>query len=139
MTRLIRKLRRDQSGATLVEMAFALPILIVIIWTLFQYGLVFRANAGIQHALGEGARLATIFPTPSEEEIEERMAEAVYGIGPGDFSYEITPIDDPDTPIDESSVGYMDLTVTYTQRTSLLLLPGPTITVSKTKRAWSAI
>jgi Flp pilus assembly pilin Flp len=139
MIRLVRKLRRDQSGATLIEMAFALPILIVIIWTLFQYGLVFRANSGIQHALGEGARLATIFPTPDESVIEARMAEAVYGIGPGEFDYAITPVDDPETPVDESEIGYLDLTVTYTQKTSLLLVPGPTITISKTKRAWSAI
>jgi hypothetical protein len=139
MNRFLRELRQDQGGATLIEMAFALPVLIVIIWTVFQYGLVFRANSGIQHALGEGARYATIFPTPDRSLIEARMAEAVYGIGPGEFEYEITPVDDPATLLDESEIGYLDLTVTYTQKTSLLLMPGPTITISKTKRAWSAI
>lgn len=139
MTRLYRQLRRDESGATVIEMAFALPLLIMFLWAIFQFGLVFRANSGIQHALGEGARFATLFPTPANSQIERRMASAVYGIGPGRFNYQITPIDDPDTPINEAEVGYMDLTVTYTQETSLLIVPGPTITITKTKRAWSAI
>ncbi|HVF82967.1 MAG TPA: TadE/TadG family type IV pilus assembly protein [Sphingomicrobium sp.] len=140
MTRFLRGLGRNQDGASLIEMAFALPVMILLIWTIFQYGLIFRANSGMQHALGEGARLATIFPTPTNEEIEQKMEDSVYGIGPGDFSYAITPVDDPDTPlVNEAEVGFLDLTVTYTQETSLLLVPGPTITVTKTKRAWSAI
>jgi hypothetical protein len=140
MTRSLRRFCRDESGATLIETAFALPVMILLVWTIFQYGLIYRANAGMQHALGEGARLATIFPTPTNEEIEQKMEDAVYGIGPGDFSYAITPVDDPETPlINEAEAGFLDLTVTYTQQTSLLLVPGPTATVTKTKRAWSAI
>jgi Flp pilus assembly protein TadG len=136
-----QNLRRDESGATVIELAFALPLLIMLIWALVQFGLIFRANSGIQHALGEGARLATVFPTPTNAEIEDQMEEAVYGIGPGNFSYSVEPPeDDPATAdVDESDAGFLDLTVTYSQPTSLLLLPGPTVTISKTKRAWSAI
>ncbi len=136
-----KNLRRDESGATMVELAFALPLLIMLIWALVQFGLIFRANSGIQHALGEGARLATVFPTPTNAEIEDKMEDAVYGIGPGNFEYSVDlPEDDPATPdVDEREAGYLDLTVTYEQRTSLLLVPGPTVTIRKTKRAWSAI
>ena len=34
--------------------------------------------------------------------------------------------------------GYLDLQVTYTQPTDLLFVPGPTISVSRTKRVWVA-
>ena len=52
---MIRGLRlgRDTRGATVIEMAFALPALIVMMWMVIQLGLVFRAMSGIQHALGE--------------------------------------------------------------------------------------
>lgn len=129
MKRLTR-LRRDERGAAVIEMAFALPALIVMIWAIVQLGLVFRAMSGIQHALGEGARLATLYPQPDNDVIEAKIADAVYGIGPGTFA-----IEDPVAGEADGS-GYLDLEVTYTQETDLLLLPGPTITVSRSKRVW---
>ena len=41
-------------------MAFAFPVVIVMIWMIFQLAQVYRAVAGIQQALGEGARYATL-------------------------------------------------------------------------------
>jgi Flp pilus assembly pilin Flp len=130
--KIIQRLRRDESGAAVIEMAFALPAMIMLIWMIVQLGLVFRAMAGIQHALGEGARLATIWPVPDVDDIQERMDEAVYGIGPGDF--------DIPEPVSGTADGsdYLDLEVTYTQPTDLLIIPGPTINVSRTKRVWMA-
>ena len=128
----IRKLIRSEHGAAVIEMAFALPIVVVFIWVIVQLGLVFRATSGIQHALGEGARLATVWPEPSAEDIQARVAEAVYGIGPGEFS---DPLVEPGTDCDNSC---LDVTVTYSQETDLLLFPGPTIEVSRTKRVWTA-
>lgn len=143
----LRRLMRDERGATLVEFAFAFPVLIVLIYMIAQLGMVYRAVSGMQHALGEGARLATLCVnlsstgcgSPSDDEIEEAMEEAVYGVGPGEFTYSVTPIDDPSTPtIDESDAGWRDLEVTYVQKTSLLLFPGPTVRVVRSKRAWVA-
>lgn len=130
--KLIKRIRQDQSGAAVIEMAFALPALIVLIWMIVQLGLVLRAMSGIQHALGEGARLATIWPVPDVDTIQDRMDEAVYGIGPGDF--------DIPAPVEGTADGseYLDLEVTYVQETDLLLLPGPTISVSRNKRVWRA-
>jgi len=123
---------RDRRGAAVIEMAFALPALVVMIWAIVQLGLVFRAMSGIQHALGEGARLATLYPQPDNDAIEAKIEEAVYGIGPGTFT-----IEDP-VPGEADGSGYLDLEVTYTQATDLLLIPGPTITVSRSKRVWVA-
>ncbi len=131
MSRLLR-LRRDDRGAAVIEMAFALPALIIMIWAIVQLGLVFRAMSGIQHALGEGARLATIWPQPDTEAVEDKIEAAVYGIGPGTFNIP-EPVEG-----EEDGAPYLDLQVTYTQKTDLLLLPGPTITVSRSKRVWVA-
>lgn len=128
----LRRLIRSDRGAAIIETAFALPALIILVWVVVQLGLVFRAMSGIQHALGEGARLATIWPQPNDDAIKDRIEEAVYGIGPGTFI-----IADP-VPGAESGTSYLDLEVSYTQETDLLLLPGPTITVSRSKRVWVA-
>jgi Flp pilus assembly pilin Flp len=128
-----KRLRRDETGAAVIEMAFALPALIALVWLVVQLGLVFRAMAGIQHALGEGARQATLWPVATDTlAIEARMDEAVFGIGPGEF--------DIPTPTGGTADGsdYLDLVVTYTQETDLLVFPGPTITVSRSKRVWKA-
>ena len=128
----LRKLIRNEQGAAVIEMAFALPILIVMLWMIVQLGLVFRAMSGIQHALGEGARAATLWPVPAIDDIEDRMNDAVYGIGPGDF--EVVEA----VPGTADGSDFLDLEVTYSQETDLLLLPGPTITVSRSKRVWVA-
>ena len=140
--KLRRTIIRNEDGVAAVEMAFALPILIVLIWMFVQLAQIYRAMAGIQQALGEGARFATLCldpgPTgctvPTAGQVKNRISETVYGIGPGNFI-----VADP-TPgnsmIDGSS--YYDLTVTYSQPTTLLLFPGPTINVSRSKRVWVA-
>lgn len=132
MMRILKKLRRDEGGAAVIEMAFALPVLIMLMWLIVQLGLVFRAMSGIQHGLGEGARMATLFPKPADQAIHDRIEAAVYGIGPGNFD-----IEDPVTGTADGAT-YMDLKVTYTQSTDLLLIPGPNISVTRFKRVWIA-
>lgn len=129
---MIRKmgLVRDTKGAAVIEMALAIPILLQLLWIIFQGGLVFRAMSGIQHGLGEGARYATLFPQPTNSQVQSRISDAVYGIGPGSFTIA--------TPVAGTADGanYLDLQVSYTQETNLLIVPGPTITVSRSKRVW---
>jgi len=138
--KLGRRLLRNRNGAATVEMAFALPILIVLIWMFVQFAEIYRAMAGIQQALGQGARYATLCTSPTSTgcssptaaQIKTDITNSVYGIGPGTFT-----VDDPVLGTSGTS-SYFDLKVNYTQPTSLLLLPGPTITVSRSKRVWIA-
>ena len=143
-----KRITRDEQGAAAVEMAFAIPILVVMIWMFVQLAQVYRALAGIQQALGEGARYATLCMNPSSAgcsspppgtgtspasgTIKAKIRDGVYGIGPGTFT-----IDDPVSGT--SGTGkYYDLKVNYTQPTDMLLFPGPTINVSRSKRVWLA-
>ena len=138
MMRFIKKLRvrgnlrNDRRGAAVIEMAFALPALIVLMWMIVQLGLVFRAMSGIQHGLGEGSRMATLFPKPTNTAIRTKISDAVYGIGPGSFTI-ATP-----TTGTLDGANYLDLRVTYSQPTDMLLFPGPTISVTRSKRVWTA-
>lgn len=135
-----RHLAQDSRGAAVVEMAFAFPILIAMIYMFTQLAQVYRAAAGIQQALGEGARYATLClnpttsgcTTPTATQISTRINASVYGIGPGTFTVP-TP-----TKSTQGTGSYYDLTVNYTQPTNLLFVPGPTITVSRSKQVWVA-
>ena len=130
--KLLKLIKRDERGVAVIEIAIVLPVLILFIYGIFQIGILYQANAGMQHALGEGARAATLWPVPEVDVIEEKMEDAVYGIGPGTFDI-VDPVEGTDDGTD-----FLDLTVTYTQPTDLLIFPGPTITVSRSKRVWVA-
>ena len=138
--KLGHRLHRDDRGVATIEMAFALPVFIIFVWMFVQLAQVYRAMAGIQQALGEGARYATLClnPTitgctaPTADNIKTTINNSVYGIGPGTFT-----VPDPVSGTAGTS-KYYDLTVNYTQPTSLLLLPGPTIVVGRSKRVWTS-
>ena len=79
----IRKLFADSAGAAAMEFALAVPVLIAFIWGIFQVGMLYHANAGMQHALGEAARYATLFPTPTDTQIQAKITSAKFGVGGG--------------------------------------------------------
>jgi Flp pilus assembly protein TadG len=121
-------------------MAFAVPIFVVMIWAFVQLAQVYRAVAGIQQALGEGARYATLCLTqsatgcaaPTSDQIKTKVQSSVYGIGPGTFV-----VSDPAFGT-SGTAKYYDLTVSYTQPTNLLMFPGPTMALTRSKRVWIA-
>jgi Flp pilus assembly protein TadG len=139
--KLANRLTCDEEGVATVEMAFALPILIVMIFMFVQLAQVYRAMSGIQQALGQGARYATLCLNPSlngcsvptASQVQTVINNAVYGIGPGTFT-----VATPTTGTDGGTGHYYDLSVSYTQPTTLMLFPGPTINVSRSKRVWVA-
>lgn len=127
------RLKRDDRGAAAIEMALALPILVSMIYGLFQVGLLYQANAGMQHALGEGARMATLYErytsnnVPTDAAIKSRMTTKLFGKGDGAFT-----VADPVT-----GTGYKDLSITYSKKMNFIFFNGPTITVTRTKRAYT--
>lgn len=124
----------------MVETAFALPVLLVMIWGIFQFGVAMHANAGMQNALGEGARLATLCvnPTvatgcsrPTDAQIVTRMRDRRFGTGYGSFG---TPTVTPGPATEK----YITLAVNYTIPLNFLFFPGPNITFRQTKRVYVA-
>lgn len=132
------RLRHSETGAAAVEMAFALPVLIVMLWVLLQFAQLYQALAGIQQGLGEGARYATICvsitalgcTSPTATQIKDKVAASVYGTRSGTFT-----VSDPAS----GTVGtskYYDLTVRYSQPTSLIFFQGPVVTLTRSRRVW---
>jgi Flp pilus assembly protein TadG len=127
---------RNQDGAGVVEMALALPVMMSVIYGIFQLGLLYQAHAGMQHALGEGARYATTCvltgsacDVPTDAQIKARVTSKLFGKGDGTFTVQ--------NPI--AGAGYRDLRVTYVKKMNFLFIQGPTITLNREKRAYVAI
>jgi Flp pilus assembly protein TadG len=118
-----RILKRNERGAAAIEFAIAVPILVLLIYGIFRIGLLYQANAGMQHALGEGARLATLYPTPTDAQITAKMNAKLFGEGYGAFTV-ATPT---------TGATSKTLTITYTTPMDFLFVPGPTVTLTRSK------
>lgn len=142
MKKLIR-IRRNEDGAAAIEMAIAVPVLVMFLWGIFEIGVASEAIAGMQHGLGEGARYATLClnPTPTgtevtctiptNDQISTVINNKVFGTGIGTFNT-------PSVTDGPSGSGYKDLSVTFSMPMNFLLFTGPTITLTQTKRVYLA-
>ncbi len=134
MTRSVPRLLRDERGATIIEFALALPVLVTFIWGIFQIGLLFMAYAGMQHALGQAARFATIYPTPADDSIKTKVAGYKFGTGNGTL--------EPLSIVDGNSGGiatqYKTLSLTYHQPLDFLFFQGPYVRLTQSKRVYVA-
>lgn len=131
-----RHIRKNEEGAAVVEFALSVPVLVTLIYGIFEFSQLYWANAGMQHALGEGARVATLcIPNtnsssgcdlPSDATIVAKENAKLFGPSGGNFSVQ--------TPA--SSAGYKTLTITYTRTMNFLFFTGPTITLTRSKQVY---
>ena len=127
---------RDEAGSAAMEFAFAVPVLILMIWGIFQIAMVLQASAGVQQALGEGARYATIFNTstnarPTDAQISSKITSAKFGIRNGTWH---TPVI---STANETASGYIDITVQYDVPTNFLFFHGPNVSLTQSKRVYT--
>lgn len=132
----IRKLRQDDAGSGAVEFAIAIPVLILFIYGFFTLGMLYQANAGLQHALGEAARFATVYVEandgpPSDAEIQTMIADSDFGLDGGTLQA-------PEIDNSQIANGYKTITLTYTRPTEFLYFEGPTVTLTRSKRVYVA-
>lgn len=130
---MMRKLCVDQRGASAVEMALSLPILLTFIYGMMQVGMIMAADAGMQHALGEGARMATLYPTPTDAAIKTKISTKVFGNFIGNFV-----VSDPVTT-SAGTTKYKLLQVDYTVTPNYLFFTGAPISLTRTKRVYLSL
>lgn len=132
--KVLKHLSRDKRGTAVIEIAIVLPVLILFIYGIFQVGILYQANAGMQHALGEGARYATLClspdpcENPTEVAVQARIQSSVFGTRPGTFA----------VPLPTTTNGVMTITVNYSQPTNFLFFQGPTVSLSRSKLVFLA-
>ncbi len=76
MLRLIRRRRKDrEKGQALVEFALLVPIFLLLVFTIVDFGMGFHAWITVTNGAREGARLGAVMAT--QQEIESRVYESV--------------------------------------------------------------
>ena len=69
-----------EQGAAAVEMALILPVLLIVVFGIIDFGSLFNAQISLTQAAREGVRLGAIGEATSVEAMEARMQDAYFGI-----------------------------------------------------------
>jgi Flp pilus assembly protein TadG len=139
--RPISSLARDRSGSSAVEFAISVPILVSMIWGIFQFGLVFAAAAGMQNALGAAARYATVWQAgtadhrPTDAQISAYITAYKFGVSNGTWATSC-----PDFCITtDTAAATKTIKVTYSQPLNFLFFNGPSVTLTRTKVVYMSV
>ena len=125
-----RLLKSDRTGSAAVEFALAVPLLLIFIIGTIQLGLLFSAYAGMTNAVNEAARFATVFPTPTDQQIVDRMKQRKFMV---QDAFMTIP-----TPVRGSAngVSYVDLAMTYSAPLNFVFFSTAPVTLRQTRRAY---
>jgi Flp pilus assembly protein TadG len=118
----------DRRGAMLAEFALVVPLWGTLIFGMLQAADLLWGYAGLQNAVAEGARFATLYPRKTNAEIIDRIYEKSFGISAANIS---TPVL---TPGKAGSIDYVDIKVEYTAH--LPYLNVELMTFRETRRAY---
>ncbi len=121
---------RNERGASAVEFAVAVPVLLVLIIGIIQLGILFMANAGLQQAVEEGARYATIYPNPNDSAIIARVNDKRFGLDAANVTGPSV------THGTSNGVSYVDVTMSYSAPLNFVFFETDPVTLSHTRRAY---
>ena len=60
LTRLLARFARAESGAELIEFGLTLPLMLLVVLGIIEYGFVFQQYEVVTNAAREGARIAVL-------------------------------------------------------------------------------
>jgi Flp pilus assembly protein TadG len=129
MIRVLRSVARNRSGATAAEFALTLPLFLAFVFVFFGIGAVLWANAGLRNGVGEGARVATLFPRRNNTQISTAIRANSFGLGNVMISPTITPGA-------ANGQDFVDITVTVNPQFDLFFIEVEPITLSETRRVY---
>ena len=91
---MVRNLK--PGGQALVEFAFVLPILLLLMVAIIDFGIIFYSQMAVSNAAWEGARAgATIIdPSQGDQEIIGAIHKAAYGLDISRLTIDIDPAQD---------------------------------------------
>lgn len=81
--RLFRKLKQKEDGQALVEFALVLPILLILLCGIVDFGWIYYNQITLNNAAREGARYAVIHYDPTidwKEEATDKMIRSMVGV-----------------------------------------------------------
>ncbi len=104
---ILRKLHKDNRGATAVEMALVLPMFFLFVFGIVEMGRAYWTLHTMQMAVDEAGRYVMINDTASDSQIISRVQSHLYGFNSGSFT--ITP-----SSSSASGISYKTIAISYT-------------------------
>lgn len=126
-----RNIIGDKRGAALIEFALLAPLFIGFIFAVTQVGLVFYANTGLRHAVSEGARLAQLYPRPTNTQIIARVNERRFGLDP---AFVIGPTITEGT---QDGARFAEITMSYAASIDIFFFKVGPFRLTKTRRVYT--
>jgi Flp pilus assembly protein TadG len=108
-----RGLWRDRQGIAAVEFALALPILVMNIFGIVDFGRALAARNEMEHALGRAMRLIHLDPTVTPQQIETALEGYLIDFDT-DMTVEITEV---------SGTSFMEVSVAFPFEISIPFAP----------------
>jgi Flp pilus assembly protein TadG len=109
MPRLLWNRSDSERGSAAVEFALVLPLLVVLVFGIVQFGIAYNRTQGLQAAAREGARLASL-PQSTQSDVTTRVNNALAGV-PFDTPPTITVTPSATQPCNNNSGGTVTVTV----------------------------
>jgi Flp pilus assembly protein TadG len=116
-------------GSAAVQFALAVPVLVILIAGIAQLGVLYAASAGMQQALGEGARAASLYPRPTDDVISAKLMAKKFALDSSNLTSSLSHGTSNGLP-------YVDIQLTYTPRLNFVFFTVPSVTITKTRRAY---
>jgi hypothetical protein len=85
---MYRRLHDPERGASAVEFALVLPLLLLLVFGIVQFSIAFNRAQGLHAAAREGARLASL-PQTTSSQVYDRVTSSLSGVpleGPPDIT-----------------------------------------------------
>lgn len=130
MRRLLARLRPHCEGGSAVEFALTAPVMLLLVVGAINLGPLFEAWNGVQHAVGEAARKATLYPRPTDADIIAAAQLSSFGLDPANAD---TPTVTHGTANGQT---YAEVTVSYRVPMNFPMFNLPSVPLSYTKRVY---
>ena len=112
ISRVFRRRLRSESGQELIEFGLTLPILLLVVLGIIEFGLLFREYEVITNAAREGARIA-VLPTYAKADAENRVDQYLSTAGLDSTLWGKTVNDPVPVSLGGNCMSTVEVDVTY--------------------------
>lgn len=132
--------RRGAKGAVLVELAVALPILVLVVWGIIDFARAYYTANSLTSAVREGARYAVVFGDPSSKDslIKVKVKETFTAFGGDSIVTDSIKIIDEHTTTGKVTVEVKGYTWTASNPLSGIFTNGKIIMTRRATFRWEA-
>ena len=86
---MLQKFRRDENGASAVEAALCFPMVLILMFGCFQYGLFYNNATELNHGFQEASRQVKLMTEPTDAQLLTLYQGKFGGVDPNDIALNV--------------------------------------------------